>query len=67
MPVATFVGEVQTPVRTRGWVVCPHGTTWPSDSFVTRFSYFDANQFRHQTFKNHQRRYAECDCTLSED
>lgn len=71
MPTATFVEQPQTlfndsltPVRTRGWVECPHGTTWPADSFVTRPVFFDRDSIKTQAFVNHQRRFPECDCTL---
>jgi hypothetical protein len=74
MPIATFVEQPQTffsdlngltPARDRGWVVCPHGTTWPADNFVTRSSFFNQDDLRQKTFRNHQRRYPDCDCTLA--
>lgn len=72
MPIATFVEQPQTlfndgvtPLRDRGWVTCPHGTTWPADSFVTRPEYFNRQALKDKTFANHQRRYPDCDCILA--
>lgn len=71
MPIATFVEQPQSlfsgttiPVRDRGWVVCPHGTTWPADTFTTWPGYFDREGFKQKCFVNHQRRYPDCNCTL---
>lgn len=73
MAVATFVEQPQTlfgggsiPVRDRGRVECVHGTTWPAENFVTRPEFFDREAFMQKCFLNHQRRFPECDCTLSE-
>lgn len=70
--IATFVEDPQalfsdgaTPVRSRGWVVCPHGTSWPADNWVTRPSFFNRESFKHTSFANHQRRFPACDCTLA--
>jgi len=70
--VATFVEQPQTlfsdastPVRDRGWVQCPHGTTWPADSFVTRPEFFDRASLKQKIFINHQRRFPDCDCSLA--
>jgi hypothetical protein len=71
MSTAIFVEQPQTlfndgatPVRDRGWITCPHGNTWPADSFVTRPSFFDREAFKQKVFINHQRRFPDCDCTL---
>jgi hypothetical protein len=71
VPIATLVEQPQTlfadgstPARDRGWIVCPHGTTWPADNFVTRPTFFQLEDFRQKTFLNHQRRFPDCDCTL---
>jgi hypothetical protein len=71
MPVATFHEQPQslfsdqaTPVRDRGWITCPHGTSWPADSFVTRPSFFNRDNFVNLVLANHRRRFPECDCTL---
>ena len=71
MSTATFVEQPQTlfpdsatPVRSRGWVTCPHGTSWPSDNFVIRPDFFALDNFKQKTFLNHQRRFPACDCTL---
>ena len=71
MSIAEFVEQPQTlfsdrltPVRDRGWVTCIHGTSWPEDNFVTRPEWFDRVNFKQKVFLNHQRRFADCDCTL---
>jgi hypothetical protein len=67
MPIATFVEQPQTPVRDRGWVTCPHGVTWPADTFVPRPPLPARETFKELVFRNHQRRYPACDCTLDPD
>jgi len=71
MSVAEFVEQPQalfadgvTPVRDRGFVICPHGQTWPADSWTTRPSFFNRDYFKMKVFENHQRRFPDCDCTL---
>jgi hypothetical protein len=71
MSVAEFVEQPQTlfndgltPCRDRGWVTCPHGTSWPEDNFVTQPMWFSRNSFKQKCFANHQRRFPDCDCTL---
>jgi hypothetical protein len=65
--IANFHDQSQSPVRDRGWVICPHGETWPADTFVTRPADLDRDNFKQVVFTNHQRRYPECDCTLGPD
>jgi hypothetical protein len=60
----TLFSDGVTPVRDRGWIVCPHGTSWPADNFVIRPSYFQPEAFKQLVFRNHQRRFPDCDCTL---
>jgi hypothetical protein len=62
----TLFSDQATPVRDRGWVTCPHGTSWPSESFVTRPAFFDGATFKNTVFANHQRRFPDCDCTLAD-
>jgi hypothetical protein len=61
----TLFSDHATPVRDRVWIECQHGTTWPADSFVTRPSFFDRQTLITITFRNHQRRFPACNCTLA--